>query len=283
MSNNQKRSGTPLIMIAVILLIAGVSVMLIPILVTDTQLSHDTEEYDQLGTQFRIANTEQPLKEVAVQALEPNQLASIEISPEDAAPSPTFLSEGKTHVDLAACKAANGDFIAWLQIPNTSVDYPVVWTNDIDYYLNHTFAGKKSYLGTLFSLKKTDYSTPSKNIAVYGHHIRSNDHTMFSPLLSYKTQSYYEGNETIYFDTLYYSGTYTIFAVINMRDGDWDQSLPNFSSDQDFLAFVNQARSQSLYKTGVEVTADDQILTLITCDRAYIPKDGRLVIMAVKQ
>lgn len=283
MTQKSKRSGISLIIIAVMLLLAGISALLVPVFMTSMELKQDTEDYDQLSTQFKIATTEQPLKEVTPQVVESIQTINVEMATEESIPLSPFPPIERTYVDLDACKAANNDFIAWLQIPGTTIDYPVVWTNDIDYYLNHTFAGKKSYLGTLFSLKKTDYSTPSKNIAIYGHHIRSNDHTMFSPLLSYKKQSYYAGNEVIYFDTLYHSGTYTIFAVINMKNGDWDQSLPNFANDQDFIAFVNQARSQSLYETGVEVTANDQILTLITCDRAYIPKDGRLVIMAVKQ
>jgi sortase B len=158
-----------------------------------------------------------------------------------------------------------------------------VLTNDSNYCLEHTFTGKKSYLGTLFSLGKTDYRTPGKNIAIYGHHIRSNGQVMFSPLLSYKKQSFYAGHETIYLDSLYHSDAYTIFAVINMRSGDWNPSTPSFASDEDFLAFVHRARSQSLYETGVAVTAQDQILTLITCDRSYISKYGRLVVMAVRQ
>jgi sortase B len=138
-------------------------------------------------------------------------------------------------------------------------------------------------LGTLFSLAKTDYRTPGKNIAIYGHHIRSNGNVMFSPLLSYKKQSFYAGHETIYLDSLYRSDTYIVFAVINMRSGDWNPSAASFASDDDFLGFIHRARSQSLYETGVTVTAKDQILTLITCDRSYIPKAGRLVVMAVKR
>lgn len=186
-------------------------------------------------------------------------------------------------MDLAACKAQNEDFIAWLQIPGTPVDYPVVSTDDTKYYLNHTFTGKKSYLGTLFSLGKTDYQLPSQNIAIYGHHIRSNDEVMFSPLLAYKDESYYDGHELIYMDSLYRNGIYRIFAVINMRNGDWEPSTAVFADDAEFLTFVNQARAQALYEINVEVNADNEILTLITCDRSYIPVTGRLVVMAVKQ
>ena len=198
-------------------------------------------------------------------------------------PSTPVPRIGKTGVDLQACKASNGDFVAWLTIPGTKINYPVVWTDRVDYYLTHTFSGKESKIGTLFSLRKTDYVTPSRNIAVYGHHITTSGGNMFQPLTSYKKQSFYENHKTIYFDTLYDLGEYTVFAVVNMKSTDWDASAASFDSDQAFLVFVNRAKAASLYDTGVEVTADDFILTLITCDRDYHDPDGRLIVMAVKQ
>lgn len=186
-------------------------------------------------------------------------------------------------VDLAACLAQNKDFIAWLYIPGTKVDYPVVLSDKTDYYLTHLFTGKASKLGCLFSLQKTDYRTPGRNIAIYGHHITSNNNVMFSPLLSYKKQSFYANHAVIQLDSLYRSSQYRIFAVINMDKDDWDASSTAFASNQDFLSFVNKAKAYSLYDTGVAVGADDHILTLITCDRSYGGKDGRLIVMAVEQ
>ena len=49
------------------------------------------------------------------------------------------------------------------------------------------------------------------------------------------------------------------------------------------MAFVNRAKAQALFNTGVEVNASDHILTLITCDRIYGGRDGRLVVMAVQK
>ena len=207
-----------------------------------------------------------------------------------AAPSPTpTLSPaptpqiGKTGVDLEACKLSNGDFVAWLKIPGTKINYPVVWTDRVDYYLTHTFSGKESKIGTLFSLGKTDYKTPGRNIAVYGHHITTSGGNMFQPLMSYKKKSFYEAHKTVYFDTLYDLGEYTIFAVINIKSTDWDASTASFDSDQSFLSFVNKAKAASLYDTGIEVNGNDHILTLITCDRDYHNPDGRLIVMAVKR
>ena len=195
------------------------------------------------------------------------------------------LIGSNTGIDLTAAQAKNPDFVAWLIIPGTNVNYPVVLSDDADYYLTHSFTGKQSKLGTLFSLKKTDYETPGRNIAIYGHHITntSSGELMFRPLLSYKKQSFYKKHNTIYLDSLYHTGIYKIFAVVNMVKGEWDPSTASIASDADFLAFIRQAQTRSLYDTGVEVTATNRILTLITCDRSYAAADGRLIVLAVEQ
>lgn len=190
---------------------------------------------------------------------------------------------GYTGADLDACKAINSDFIGWLQIPGTKVDYPVVLTNDVDYYLDHTFDRQENIIGCLFSLGKSDYSTPSRNIAVYGHHMRrSRSTTMFQPLHEYKSASFRNAHADITFDTLYGSRSYTVFAVINKRESDWDASAADFASDADYQAFLDRVQEWSLYDTGVHVSTDDHILTLITCDRDYHSDDGQLVVMAVQ-
>ena len=196
------------------------------------------------------------------------------------APTPRV---GKTGVDLDACKAQNDDFVGWLKIPGTKINYPVVWTDRVDYYLKHTFSGKESKIGTLFSLKKTDFKTPGQNIAIYGHHITTSGGNMFQPLMSYKKQSFWENHKTIYLDTLYHLGEYTVFAVINMRSGEWDPAAAAFGSSRDYLSFASRAKALALYDTGIEIKENDHIITLITCDRDYHDPDGRLIVMAVEQ
>ena len=60
-------------------------------------------------------------------------------------------------VNLAKLQSQNAEFIAWLQIPGTSVSYPVVQTSDTAFYLTHNFKRQKAKAGTLFSLPSTDY------------------------------------------------------------------------------------------------------------------------------
>ena len=196
------------------------------------------------------------------------------------APSPT-TTEQQSGIDLEACLKQNKDYIAWLTIPGTKIDYPVVRSNNTAYYLRHLFNGKESKLGCLFSLKSSDYQTPSKNIAIHGHHL-SNSDAMFSALLRYKEPSYCAKHSFIQLGSLYGTRTYRVFAVVNMNVSDWDASTASFSSSSAFLRFVNRAIKHSLYEIGVKVDADDNILTLITCDRSYGGAAGRLLVMAVE-
>ena len=198
-----------------------------------------------------------------------------------AAPAQAERTANPRSVDVEACIAQNPDFAAWLTISGTPVDYPVVRSNRTDYYLTHLFSGENSKLGCLFSLPSADYQTPSRNIAIYGHHLRSSGEKMFTSLMRYKDADFYAGHETVMLDTLYESGSYRIFAVLNFRSGEWDASQADFESDAAFLEFIRYARRNALYDTGVTVGAEDSILTLITCDRSYGGKAGRLAVVAV--
>ena len=193
---------------------------------------------------------------------------------------PTTLSG----VNLSKLQSQNPEFIAWLQIPGTSVSYPVVQTSDTAFYLTHNFKRQKAKAGTLLSLPSTDYRTPGKNIVIYGHHLSHRPNAMFSPLLNYKQAGYGRKHPKVLLDSVFRSNTYRVFAVVNWDiDGDWMPMQTSFSSTEEFTAFVQEAQRRSLYDTGVSVPETAEILTLITCDRSFGGVNGRLAVMAVKE
>ena len=284
MKRNKRRRKcpfSPLTLLAALLLIGGMLAVVLPVLQWDAEVSAEAGEYEQLREQNRQAEARETVEE---ETLNQHIVPPISLAEEGLPVQQSESAVGEqAMVDLSAYLAQNPDFVAWLRIPGTNVDYPVVQTDNPDYYLNHTFSGKSSVVGTLFSLADADYAAPGRNIAIYGHHLRSSGEKMFTSLMRYKNPDFYEDNKTVMLDSLYRHREYTIFAVMNMKVGDWEPSRTTFSGDAAFMAFVNRAKSESLYDTGVEVDADDHILTLITCDRSYAGKEGRLVILAVER
>ena len=284
MKRNKRRRKcpfSPLTLLAALLLIGGMLAVVLPVLQWDAEVSAEAGEYEQLREQNRQAEARETVEE---ETLNQHIVPPISLAEEGLPVQQSESAVGEqAMVDLSAYLAQNPDFVAWLRIPGTNVDYPVVQTDNPDYYLNHTFSGKSSVVGTLFSLADADYAAPGRNIAIYGHHLRSSGEKMFTSLMRYKNPDFYEDNKTVMLDSLYRHSEYTIFAVMNMKVGDWEPSRTTFSGDAAFMAFVNRTNSESLYDTGVEVGADDHILTLITCDRSYAGKEGRLVILAVER
>ncbi len=288
---------------------AGVALLLLPVATELAAYRIDENEYVEMAQHYRLPSpspTAFPLTPVTDAEMTDASLASpLPDTPLPAGtPSGSFvplLQAGDTPavspcatsspfagalqtsgLDLFACRAQNEDFAAWLTIPGTVVSYPVVRSDDTAYYLNHLFTGKKSKLGCLFSLTTSDYEKPSQNIAIYGHHL-SQGNAMFSSLIEYKDAAYYAEHSTVTLDGFFGRRSYRIFAVLNMKVSEWDPSTATFHSSQAFLGFVNRAREKALYSTGVEVEADDQLLTLITCDRSYGGVSGRLIVMAVQE
>ena len=267
----QKHADSPSAFLAAAMAVTGAAMLLCPLIGQNTEMNRSAAEYDDLRVQLKSEEpaqaTDAPENRSTLRQMfdavgfPSTTQVPLELPEQDENPPEINIGTG---ADLAACLAQNDDFIAWIKIPGTNVDYPVVWTDDAEYYLHHTFTGKQGAAGTLFSLMKTDYSEK-----------------MFTSLMRYKDADFYAGHETVLLDTLYESGSYRIFAVLNFRSGEWDASQANFESDAAFLEFIRYARRNALYDTGVTVGAEDSILTLITCDRSYDGKAGRLAVVAV--
>ena len=183
----------------------------------------------------------------------------------------------------------NSDTVGWITIDGTGIDYPVVQTDNNDYYLNHGFDRSWTSVGTVFLDKNCsigsldDPESETTNLILYGHHTRSK--TMFSELVNYKDLDYYKEHPIITFDTLYKDSEWKIVACMltnafsNQDNGQvFAYNTPEFSDDTAFLTWVEECKLRSIIDTNVDVVADDTVLTLQTC--AYDFTEARMVIVA---
>ncbi len=98
----------------------------------------------------------------------------------------------------------NKNLIGWLKIADTNIDYPVMQTDNNEFYLDHDVDHEPDKNGTLFMDYQCDVLAPSFNFIIYGHNMRSGN--MFGNLDKYKSESYYKKHPLISFDTIYEKG-----------------------------------------------------------------------------
>ncbi|MBR4306359.1 MAG: class B sortase, partial [Ruminiclostridium sp.] len=117
----------------------------------------------------------------------------------------------------------NPDTVGYLKIPGTAIDYPVVKSEDNDYYLFRDFYGNPNKSGTVMMDHKNVVSADktSANLVLYGHNMAIG--TFFAGLGEYwrtlydsydgASIAYYKEHPTIIFDTLYEQAEWKIFAI----------------------------------------------------------------------
>lgn len=207
--------------------------------------------------------------------------------------APTMLPE------MEALYQLNNDIVGWLTISGLRVDYPVMQTPlSPNYYLYRDFDGSDSSVGCLYVRESCDVFSPSDNVVIYGHAMKTGD--MFGRLAWYRDKSYFEKHPTFTFDTLYEHHTYQIFAVFK-TSGTYGVGYPyhlfnEAKNEEEFDKFIADVKGAaftsggyvggSFYDTGVTPKYGDKLLTLSTCEYSVRDpdgeKNGRFVIMAVR-
>ncbi len=175
--------------------------------------------------------------------------------------------------------AQNDDFVGWLKIDGTKIDYPVLQTPDHkNYYLRRGFDKKYSYYGVPYMAEYCKINE-SDNLVIYGHNM--NNGSMFYDLTKYADPSFYKEHRYIQFDTMESFGAYEIIAVFKTTayaEGEFEYFRFVEGDQSAFDQFVSTCKGLSLYD--IEATAEygDRLITLSTCE--YSRKNGRFVVVA---
>lgn len=197
---------------------------------------------------------------------------------DDTEAEPVVLEDYKTLLNM------NKDLIGWLKIADINIDYPVMQTNDNEYYLTHNFDNKYDKNGCLFLDYQCDVIDRNTNLIIYGHNMQSGN--MFGNLDKYSDEEYYKEHPKFEFDTIYEKGAYEIVYVFRSKIYNEDAVVFKYyqfldvQSELEFNSNMAEMAKLSLYDTGITPEYGDELLTLSTCD--YQENNGRFVIVARK-
>ncbi len=162
----------------------------------------------------------------------------------------------KAHkINFNDLKELNDDSVAWINVPNTNIDYPVVQGDNNDYYLNHNFFKYKTSSGWVF----LDYrnNLTDKNIVIYAHNRL--DGSMFGTLKNLK-----KSNDTnIVLTTKNDTYIYKVFSIYEVKEEDY--YIKTYIKDNEYKDFINTIKERSIKDYNVDLSDTKQVLTLSTC------------------
>lgn len=117
-------------------------------------------------------------------------------------------------VDFAALQAENPDIFAWLYIPDTGIDYPVLQSEEADdYYETHDAFGNVSDTGAVYTELANLRNMCDFNTVLHGKTAADGENGLFAGLYRFADPDYFDSHEYAY---LYLDGnvlTYEIFAA----------------------------------------------------------------------
>ena len=164
----------------------------------------------------------------------------------------------KLTLDFKKLKEINSDTVAWIKISNTNIDYPVVQGKDNSYYLNHSFYKDNNINGWIYLNSDNNKDFTDNNTVIFGHN--TNVNTMFSDV-----KDIYNGllGSNIYIN-IYLENrilTYKVFSVYLEKPNN-TVGISKYMNQ----AIIDSIKNKSIFNVDMDVTSEDNILTLSTCN-----------------
>lgn len=265
-----------IIVCSVGLIYSGVSITNALIGYSDQQKEYDKAENminDSIGVQIMLGSPSMPTT--------PDYNASQNLTGEELEqfrPVAVNKEYERIKAKLSNMKELYPNLYGWITIPGTVINYPIMQTDNNEYYLNHSYTGANLSAGSIFADYRCD-TTPinNKNLIIYGHHMLNT--SMFYSLDRYLEESFFNSNNTVYIYTLDGMYTYKVFSVYEANKYS-PYITTYFKNDSTFAEFARTIKGKSIHNNDAfNIDSNSKILTLSTCsNRTY---EGRLAVHAV--
>lgn len=183
-------------------------------------------------------------------------------------------------IDFAALRAEEPDAYAWIYVPGTDVDYPVLrHPADDSYYLDHNGRGEYAIEGSIYSetVNGDDFGDPVT--VLYGHYLVNG--TMFSSLHSFEDPVFFEEHDAMY---VYLEDRVLTYRIVSAYETDDRHILKtnDFADDDRLRAYFDRVVDPEAVDGNVrqeeQVESDGKIVQLSTCTSPTEDTDRRYIV-----
>lgn len=182
--------------------------------------------------------------------------------------------------DWKKLQESNPDIIGWIYVPDTVINYPIVQSKDNSYYLNHSSLKDVNTIGAIFLDFNASSDLSDFHSIIYGHSV-INSSAMFSQIKEFCDEDFFKEHPYLYLLTPEQNYRCDIVALTKTTSESFLYQI-GFSGAEDQEAFLERMMSEaSLSRETDDLSADDSIVTLSTCDIAYgLDSDKRILLHA---
>ena len=183
--------------------------------------------------------------------------------------------DGKDNPTLKDLKKLNPDVKAWIQVPKTNIDYPVVQGQDDMEYINKNVYGEFELSGAIFlsCLNKDDFSDPYN--LVYGHNMKNGG--MFADVADFTNKEYFETHQK---GKLYLTDAtrkIRFFACMKVTAADAKIYHPDGYRKENLKDLLDYIQANAVQYRDVNVADENSLIALSTCSEAET--NGRVVLI----
>lgn len=166
--------------------------------------------------------------------------------------------------------AQNQDFVGWIKIDGTCIDFPVYHNTSADlFYLKRTNYGTYSKYGVPFLDIECDPVNLSRNTVVHAHNF--GEGLLFDDLHKFADIEFIKQNPIIEYSTLYKDYKFKVIGAFHSNGssrGDNGYLFYYIAADfgeKSLMKFHDEILQRSHIHTGVDVQPTDKLITLSTC------------------
>lgn len=198
----------------------------------------------------------------------PNSISFLPEEPKEVAVSP---------IDFASLLDINADTIAWITIPGTNIDGPVVQTDNNETYLKKNFRGEKSNGGAIYLDYECQPDMSGRHVIIYGHNFGRTG--LFHDIVNYKKEDFWQQNAKI---TIYTPDREIHLQIIACQVS---ASKPiyrktQFADDAEWQSYVQDRLNENRYENTIKAEEITQLYSFITC--SYEFDNARTMIHAIE-
>ena len=159
----------------------------------------------------------------------------------------------------------NSDTVGWIKVEGTKVNYSVVQSSDNDYYLKHDFNKNENSAGWIFADWRNSLEDFRRNTIIYGHNM--NNKTMFGSIPSTLRSSAWQSDSSKHYIKLSTPSANSVWKIfsIYVTEPKVDY-LRTVFTDSEYKEFITTIQSKSEFNFNTDVSINDYIITLSTCD-----------------